>query len=123
MRIAVNMGPNTQYARLPSAARLDDDASVRRSPVVLIDAKRIERLHPLRLSLLGSHAGGLIGIGRNRLDSGLYSRLYSGLTGYESLSWRILGRSGRNRLGLDVGVILEGRFNGATKRILERAVR
>ena len=115
MRTAVNIGPNTQYARLPSAARLDDDASVRRSPVVLINAKGIERLHPLRLSLLGSYARGLIGVGRNRL--------YPGLAGYESLNWRILGRSGRNRLGLDVGVILEGRFNGATKRILERAVR
>ena len=130
MRIAVSIADNIQYARLPSAARLDDNASIRRSPVVLI-AKRIEGLEPLRLCLLGSHADGLIGIGRNRLysglysrlNSGLYSRLHSGLTRYESLSWRILGRSGRNRLGLYIGVILKGCFNAATKRILERAVR
>ena len=86
-------------------------------------------MHPLRLSLLRSHAGGLIGVGRNRLYPKL-ARLYPGLTGlypglagYESLTWWILGWSVWYRLGLDIGIILEGRFNPATKGIFERAIR
>ena len=84
-------------------------------------------MHPLGLSLLGSHADGLIGVDGNSLYPGLaglyYPRLYPGLAGYESLSWRILGWSVWYRLGLDIGIILEGRFNAATKRIFERAIR
>src|SRR5688572_29650742 len=118
MRIAVNIGLHS----IRAAARLDDDASVRRSPVVLIDAKRIERLHPLRLSLLRSHADGLIGVGRNSRNR-LCPGLYPGLAGYESLNWRILGWSGWYRLGLNIGVILKAGFNPTTKRILKRPVR
>jgi hypothetical protein len=92
--------------------------SIGRSTVVLVP-KGIERLKSLRLSLLGSHTDGLIGVGRNRL----YPGLYPGLAGYESLNWWILARSGRYRLGLYIGVLLKARFNAATKRIFERPVR
>ena len=80
----------------------------------------------LRLSLLRSHAGGLIRVERNRLYSGLHpglhSGLCSGLAGYKSLNWRVLGRSCRNWLRLNIGVLLKARFNAATKRIFHGAV-
>ena len=83
--------------------------------IAVLIPKRIEGLKPLWLCLLWSHADGLIGVGWNRL--------HSGLARDKTLNWRILGRSRWNRLGLHIGVVFEGRFNAAAEWIFQWAVR